>query len=93
MRRALVLVAVLAYAPFAFADGFAPPSIPFVTAFSQLPTTTASGSMAYVTDCRAIASVSGLALVTQAAGAGTGCLATFNGSVWQIDGTTIPVAK
>lgn len=75
------------------ADGFGSSQAPLVVPLAQLPNGALPGTVAYVTDCRAIVSVSGLALVLQAAGAGSGCLATFNGAKWQIDGTTISVTN
>ena len=70
----------------------------------QLPTYTVArlpalgaadvGALAYATNGRALLGVSllGIAgLLFQTAGAGTGCLMTWSGSVWQVAGTASTV--
>ena len=61
---------------------------------ASLPTTgVVAGQTAWASNGRSITGVGtlGAGFTTQAAGAGTGCLVAWNGSAWQIAGTTTTV--
>jgi hypothetical protein len=77
------------------ADGLAqqlqPTDVLFLGGFAvaNLPTGSGikAGSLAYATNGRALIGGALATLYFQAAGAGSGCLVTWSGSVWQVAGT------